>query len=78
MSQEARELLMAVFKAYNEGNEYCISTPPSDKIHDFNMAAKEIKDYIVFTRRDMLKISITLSEMGLEYVLDNGEFDRIC
>ena len=71
MSSQADELLNAVFNAYNNGTEYTINTPPSGEIHNFNMVLKEIEEYITFTRRDLLKISITLSNKGLEYFLEN-------
>lgn len=78
MSEKAKELLKAVFKAYNDGVEYCINTPLSNEIHTFNMAVKEIEEYIVFTRRDMLKVSMSLSDKGLEYVLENMEDEYEC
>lgn len=71
MGSQAEEILNSVFNAYNNGTEYTINTPPSGEIHSFNMALKEIEEYITFTRRDLLKISITLSDRGLEYFLEN-------
>jgi hypothetical protein len=37
------------------------------------MAINEIKEYIEFLRRDMVKVSITLTESGLEYCMENFE-----
>lgn len=67
MSDKAKEILNNVYEAFNKGEDYTIKTPSSSEIHSFNMAIKEIEDYIVFTERNMVKISITLSEKGLEY-----------
>lgn len=71
MTDYALEILKAVYTAYDKGQDYTINTPPSSQIHDFNMALKEIADYIEFKRRDMIKISMTLSEKGLEYAMEN-------
>lgn len=67
MSDKAKEILNNVYEAFNKGEDYTIKTPSSSEIHSFNMAIKEIEDYIVFTERNMVKFSITLSEKGLEY-----------
>jgi hypothetical protein len=62
-----------VYNSYNNGEDYTINTPPSGKVHEFNMALNELKDYISFVRRDMLKVSMTLTEVGLEFCLENFE-----
>ena len=71
MSDRAKELLMNVYKAYSDGEDYTINTPPSSQVHAFNMAVNEIKDYIRFLRRDMVKVSITLTDCGLEYCMES-------
>lgn len=73
MSDRATELLKNVYEAYSRGEDYTINTPISSQIHDFNMAINEIKEYIEFLRRDMIKVSITLTESGLEYCMENFE-----
>ena len=35
------------------------------------MALKEIEKYIVFEERNMMKISMSLSDEGLEYCFEN-------
>ncbi len=71
MSERAEEILIRVFNCYNRGEKYSIKTPSSSKIHEFNMAVKEIEQYIEFSERNMMKISMTLSEKGIEYCIEN-------
>lgn len=71
MSDTAREILLNVYKAYFRSEDYTINTPVSSQIHAFNMAVNEIKEYIEFIRRDMFKVSMTLTELGLEYCMEN-------
>ncbi len=71
MSDRAAEILREIYTAYDKGENYTINTPPSSQIHSFNMALKELTPYISFIRRDMLKISITLTDEGLEYCMEN-------
>lgn len=73
MSENAREILLNIYRAYIAGDDYTINTPPSSQIHTFNMALNEIREYIEFLRRDMVKVSIILTENGLEYCMDNFE-----
>lgn len=73
MSDKAREILLNVYKAYSEGGDYTINTPVSSQIHAFNMAVKEIQEYVDFVRRDMVKVSMTLTDCGLEYCMENFE-----
>lgn len=71
MSEEAKELLLKIFNSYNSGENYNIKTPVSSKIHEFNMTIKEIESYIEFLDRNMMNISITLNDNGLEYCMEN-------
>lgn len=73
MSTDAEQILKNVYISYNSGEDYTINTPPSSSVHGFNMALKELTDYISFVRRDMLKVSMTLTEAGLEYCMENFE-----
>jgi hypothetical protein len=73
MSEKATEILKNVYTAYANGENYTINTPVSSQVHDFNMAINEIKEYIEFLRRDMVKVSMTLTESGLEYCMENFE-----
>lgn len=71
MSEKAIEILKSVYTSYAKGDEYLeMKSPVSSEIHDFNMAVKEISDYIEFIERNMLKIKISLSEKGLEYCME--------
>lgn len=65
------EILLNIYNSYNEGVSYTIKTPSSSQIHNFNMAIKEIENYIEFIERGMIKISVTLSDKGVEYCLEN-------
>ncbi len=71
MSEKATYILKEIYKAYDRGDSYTVNNPPSGEIHSFNMALNEIKPYIEFLSRDMLKISITLTDSGLEYCMEN-------
>lgn len=71
LSENANEILLNTYNCYNQGKNYTVKTPPSNKIHEYNMALNEIKKYIVFVERSMIKISLTLSDEGIEYCLDN-------
>ena len=71
MGDMAKEILLNIYNCYNEGENYTIKTPPSSQIHNFNMAIKEIDSYIEFIERGMMKISMTLSDEGIEYCLEN-------
>lgn len=71
MSEKALEILKKVYESYSNNSDYTINTPPSAVIHSFNMAVKEIEEYIEFTRRDMIKIGMTLTDRGLEYCMEN-------
>jgi hypothetical protein len=73
MSINAEQILKNVYNSYSNGEDYTIDTPPSSKVHEFNMALNELKAYITFVRRDMLKVSMTLTEEGLEYCMENFE-----
>lgn len=71
MNSKSIELLKEIYISYNKSeNCYQIKTPPSSKIHEFNMALKEIKDYIEFKERSMMNIKIVLNEKGLEYCME--------
>lgn len=71
MSEKAKDILMNVYECYNNGEDYSVKTPVSSQIHSFNMVLNEIKNYIIFTERSMTKISMTLSDDGIEYCLNN-------
>lgn len=71
MSELALNILQNVFRAYDNGEVYTVNTPPATEIHAYNMALKEINDYIQFKRRDMIKISMTLTDVGLEFAMEN-------
>lgn len=71
MSELALTILRAVYEAYDKGEDYNVNTPSGGEIHTYNMALKEIMEYIEFKRRDMIKISMTLTDKGLEFAMEN-------
>lgn len=74
MSKKAEEILRNVYISYNKGEKFLkMKAPLSSQIHEFNMAVKEIENYICFIERNMINIKIALTEDGLEYCIENIE-----
>lgn len=74
MSKKAEEILKNIYISYIKGEEFLkIKAPISSQIHEFNMAVKEIENYICFIERNMVNIKIALTEKGLEYCIENIE-----
>lgn len=74
MSEKAVEILNAVFDAYENNEESLkLKMPEGGKIHEFNMALKELtqKDYLVILKKNMTLAEVALTENGLEYLMEN-------
>lgn len=74
MSEKAVEILNAVFDAYENNEESLkLKMPEGGKIHEFNMALKELtqKDYLVILKKNMTLTEVALTENGLEYLMEN-------
>lgn len=72
MNKTAKDILKNTYISYNSGEPfYKMKAPVSSKIHDFNMAVKEIEKYITFIERNMINVKIELTNEGLEYCMEN-------
>ena len=74
MSDFAENILKEVFYSYSNGeNCYSIKMPQGSKIHELNMALKELeqKNFIIIEQKNLCVAKILLSEIGLEFCMEN-------
>lgn len=72
LSEKEIEILNAALASYDKGEEfYLIKMPPSNKIHELNMALNSLSSngYIEFLKRSMTEIKIQITEKALEELL---------
>lgn len=72
MSEKAVEILNAVFQAYENNEESLkLKMPEGSKIHEFNMALKELteKGFLEIIKKNMTLAEVSLTENGLEFLM---------
>lgn len=72
MSEKAVEILNAVFQAYENNEESLkLKMPEGGKIHEFNMALKELteKGFLEIIKKNMTLAEVSLTENGLEFLM---------